>query len=107
MARIIVEYAFDPPRTPDELAADARRIDECLAVRDGAWRRSSVAPTGRHMVCEFEAPDAECVREALRSASVPFVRVWTADVYDAADYPDHKAKLDEVVARLEARAKRG
>jgi hypothetical protein len=48
------------------------------------------------MFCEFEAPDAESVRDALRSANVPFDRVWSATVFDAVDYPELKAKLDKL-----------
>lgn len=32
-------------------------------------------------VCEFEAADAETVRESYRLAGVEFDRVWTADVF--------------------------
>jgi ubiquinone/menaquinone biosynthesis C-methylase UbiE len=45
------------------------------------------------MVCEFEAPDAEAVREAYRASGVPYERVWTADVYAIEDYPELMKKL--------------
>jgi hypothetical protein len=99
MARIIVEQSFDPPMTTEDQEAFARRLDACLEIRNGAWRRSSIAGDRRRMICEFEAPDAESVREALRSARVPFDAVWTAEVYAVEDYPDHQARLDRLLAR--------
>ncbi|HTJ41650.1 MAG TPA: nickel-binding protein [Kofleriaceae bacterium] len=99
MARIILEQAFDPPLSPDDEAAFARRLDECLRIRNGAWCRTALSIDRRRMVCEFEAPDAESVREALRSASIPFERVWSASVYAVEDFPDHKAKLDALLAK--------
>jgi hypothetical protein len=48
------------------------------------------------MVCEFEAPDAESVREALRAAGQPFDRVWPATVHAVEDYPEHRARLDRL-----------
>ena len=53
------------------------------------------------MACEFEAPDAESVREALRAAGIAYERVWTANVYAIEDYPEMMEKL----AALEAKQK--
>ena len=49
-----------------------------------AWKhtaRSYPATHRKRLICEFEAADAERVRESYRSAGVPFERCWTADVY--------------------------
>ena len=99
MARIIVEHRFDPPMTEEQQSAWAQRLDACLDVRNGAWRRSAIAKDRRRMTCEFEAPDAESVREAMRSAGMPFHDVWVSDVYAVEDYPEHKRRLDAVLAR--------
>ena len=60
------------------------------------WKRTAHAgcaatsPTiGRRMICEFEAPDAEAVRQSMRSAEVSFERVWTSEVFRR-DEPDIK-----------------
>ncbi len=99
MARIIVEHRFDPPMTEEQQAAWAKRLDACLEVRNGAWRRSAIAKDRRRMTCEFEAPDAESVREALRSSGMPVHDVWASDVYAVEDFPDHQRRLDAVLAR--------
>lgn len=99
MARIIVERSFDPPMTEEQEAQWARRLDPCLEVRNAAWRRTSLSTDRRHMVCEFEATDAETVREAHRTADVPFDRVWSATVYAVEDYPEHLARLEALLAK--------
>jgi hypothetical protein len=102
MARIVMELEFEKPASDDEVKAFAERVDPCLEVRDGAWARSYLATDRRRMFCEFEAPDAESVRDALRSAKIAFVRVWSADVFDAADYPELGEKLRRVREKLRA-----
>jgi hypothetical protein len=93
MARVVVEQTFETPMSDEELSIFAKRLDPCLDLRNGTWARSYLAFDRKRMVCEFEAPDAESVREALRSANVPFDRVWSANVFDAVDYPEFSAKL--------------
>ena len=79
MPRMIVEYEFDPPATEEEFDAAAARLDPCLTGRDVSWVRSFVALDRRRRICVFDAPDAESVRQAYRSAGVSFVRVWSAE----------------------------
>ena len=45
---------------------------------------------------------AESVREALRTAGIPYERVWTASVFAIEDYPEMMARLKA----LEERQKR-
>jgi hypothetical protein len=93
MARVMVEQVFVEPLTDERYAAYAKQLDPCMEIRHGAWRRSAVAKDKLRVVCEFEAPDAESVREAYRLAKVPFERIWTADVFAVEDYPDMMKKL--------------
>jgi hypothetical protein len=44
--------------------------------------RSYFSKDRRRMICEYEAPDAEAVREVQRTASMPFERIWAAEVFD-------------------------
>jgi hypothetical protein len=95
MARVVVEQVFDPPMSEEDYATFAKRLDPCLEVRDAAWRRSYVSPDRRRMTCEFEAPDAGAVREAMHSAGMRFERAWTAEVFAIEDYPELMAKLEK------------
>jgi Protein of unknown function (DUF4242) len=93
MARVMVEQLFTEPLTDERYGAFAKQLDPCIEMRHGAWRRSAVARDKLRVVCEFEAPDAESVREAYRAAGVPFERIWAADVFAVEDYPEMMKKL--------------
>ena len=102
MARVIVEQVFTEPFTDEAYAKFAKKLDHCLDVRNGLWRRSSLSVDRLRMTCEFEAPDAESVREAFRTAGIGYERVWPATVFAIEDYPEMMAKL----VALEERQKR-
>ena len=77
MSRIIVERKFDEPEAFDE-----DRFAWCLEQRRVKFIRSYFSKDRRRMICEYEAPDAEAVREVQRTASMPFERIWAAEVFD-------------------------
>jgi hypothetical protein len=78
---VVIEQAFDPPLTDEDHGRIGKRIDQCAEMRSARWMRSYLSADRKRMFCEFEAPDAESVREAYRSAGVAFVRAWTAELY--------------------------
>jgi hypothetical protein len=81
MERLVVENSFDVPVT-DEVRADwTRRLSPCLEAYGARWTRSYLSRDRMRMICEFEAPDAESIRTAVRNAGMPFDRVWVADVF--------------------------
>src|ERR1700694_4107269 len=81
MANMVLEQTFESPVTPEELNEMAKRVDRCLEMHGARWMRSYLSTDRKRMICEFEAADADKVRESYRSAGVNFERVWTADVY--------------------------
>ena len=95
----MVEQVFSEPFTDEQYAEFAKRVDPCIEVRQGAWRRSAMAVDRLRVVCEFEAPDAESVREAYRLSGVPYERIWTANVFAVEDYPESMSKLRAVLAK--------
>jgi hypothetical protein len=82
MSRIIVERKFEVPEAFDELQAQEDRFAWCLEQHQVKFIRSYFSKDRRRMICEYEAPDAEAVREVQRTASMPFERLWTAEVFD-------------------------
>jgi len=78
---VIVEQSFDPPLTDEEHSRIGKLIDRCAGMRNATWMRSYLSADRRRMFCEFEAPDAQSVRESYRSAGVPFQAVWSAYLY--------------------------
>jgi len=98
MARIVVEQSFETALSDEELSNMSRKLDVCLEVRQGSWVRSYLSADRKRLTCDFEAPDAEAVREALRSSNTKFDRVWSAQVFCAEDYPEHLERLNRVRA---------
>ena len=82
MIRVIVERSFDTPQTEADMAAVANRERDCLGIYRVTWRRSLLSEDRRHMLCEYDAPDAESVRRVQRQAEAQFDRVWTAEVIE-------------------------
>jgi hypothetical protein len=83
MAILVLEQSFDQPITPEEMNEAARGIDRCLQQHGARWMRSYVSKDRRRIICEFEAADAEQIRQSYRSAGVEFDNCWSADLYTA------------------------
>src|SRR5262249_32837369 len=103
MATVLVEQSFETPLTDEAYRKLANNGDPCLELRSAVWCRSYISGDKKGVVCEFEAPDAESVREAMRSAGVPFERVWNAALVKIEDYPDLLKKREAVRARIGAK----
>jgi hypothetical protein len=82
MSRIVVERSFETPQSDADMKAVADRERPCLAAYNAAWKRSLVSSDRKHMVCEYEAADAETMRRIQREAGAQFERVWVAEVVE-------------------------
>jgi hypothetical protein len=82
MPYVIVEYDFDPPITEERLEQMAGALAACVSARQLRRLRTIISADRKRGFCELEAPDAETVREAYRSARVPFKSVWSAELLD-------------------------
>src|SRR3990172_8024967 len=82
MPYLIVEYRFDPPLTDEGLRTAFGALAPCLEVRGIRRLRSWLAEDRRNMLCEFQAADAQTVREAYQSAHVPYARVWSGQLFE-------------------------
>jgi hypothetical protein len=85
MPHLIVEHSYDPPLTDEQHHQAARRLDPCLEAHGARWIATYLSADRTRMICEFEAPDAEAVRTSMRSADVPFDRVWVGEVFRVDD----------------------
>lgn len=82
MEIVVVERLLDEPRTYEELEAlETGCAGQCFQLYGVRHVHSYFSKDRKRMICVYEAPDAEAVRQANRIAGVPFERVWTADVY--------------------------
>jgi hypothetical protein len=82
MPRFIVERSFSPPLTELELDAVEQRMAPCLDLYNVRWVRSYWSDDRKHMICEYEAMDAESVRKVQREAGAKFERVWPAQLLE-------------------------
>jgi hypothetical protein len=78
MAKYIVEHEYREPLTDEKHLEEARRADPCLAQYGVKWKATYLATDRLRAICEFEAESSEQIMSALRSADVPFARVWQA-----------------------------
>jgi hypothetical protein len=81
MAILVLEQTFEKAMTAQDLRDAAQRLDKCLAAHGARWMRSYLSKDRMRMICEFEAGDAEQIRESARNAGVPFDRCWPADCF--------------------------
>jgi hypothetical protein len=80
MPYVMVERTMEPAVTFDDLQAIEDRSAWCFQMHAVRFVHSYVSTDGNRMICVYEAPDAESVREANRKAQLPFDRVWTAEL---------------------------
>ena len=76
MSIVVVERSFAEPLD----FARIRAIDrgDCLRRHGARSLYNLFARDGRHLVCVYEAPDAEAVRAAQDPSLLPYDRVWSA-----------------------------
>ena len=80
MSCIIVERTFETALTQKDLDAAMERLGSCLDKYNARWVHSYWSNDRKRMVCEYEALDAESVRQLQQEAQAPFDRVWVADI---------------------------
>jgi hypothetical protein len=78
MEIVIVERTLPEPMPYERLVALEEAAAWCLEVRNITFLRSYFSLDQRRMICVYEAPDAESVRDANAEAKMPFDRVWSA-----------------------------
>lgn len=81
MATIILEQRFDGrPFDVERFNAAQQRNASCLRVHGVQHTVSYVTRDGLRMICVFDAPDAEAVRQAARQLGLHYDGVWPATV---------------------------
>jgi hypothetical protein len=80
MTLVLVERAFESPIDLAELRAREDRVAFCLKANRVKSLQSLVASDRRHMLCMYDAADAEAVRCTQRVAELSVEHVWPATV---------------------------
>lgn len=82
MTYVVVERSFSTPQSDDDLSSVEDRLAPCSGMYGVIWKRSVVSLDRRHMICEYEAPDAETVRKVQREAGANFDHVWSGEIIE-------------------------
>jgi hypothetical protein len=75
-ANVLVERSFDDPVTLQDIQLIEDAGISCLETRNVRFIRTFFSADQKRMICLYQAPDAESVRQAQREAGVPFEHAW-------------------------------
>jgi hypothetical protein len=81
MQLVVVERSFDEPFDIDELVAMRSKAAWCLDLYRVRYLRSFLSADCKRMLCLYDAPDAEAVRQVCRQLGAPYDRIWAATEY--------------------------
>lgn len=100
MSLVIVETLADKPLTPENPTDTDYQILDCLGARMGTWQYSLLSSDRLRMLCVFEAPDAEAVRESYAKAGGAFDRIWSAQRLTPAQPPQPNGARLQVIESI-------
>ena len=80
MAHVVVERSFPTPQSDEDLSRVEDQLVPCSGMHGVVWKRSVLSLDRRHMICEYEAPDAETVRKVQREAGAAFDHIWSGEI---------------------------
>ncbi|MGE0621604.1 MAG: nickel-binding protein [Pseudomonadales bacterium] len=75
-ANVAVSRRWEEPVVLDDIQAIEDAGAGCLATHQVRFARTYFATDRRRMLCLYQAPDAEAVRNAQRQAGMPVESVW-------------------------------
>ena len=73
---VVVERSFPAPVQFEDVAAQARASAWCLQTHGVTHTHSFLSLDRKRMLCFYQAPDAEAVRQAQREAAMPVDTLW-------------------------------
>ena len=85
MTQLFLEREFDVPLSSKTVLEMAKSGSWCFEQYGVKWHESLLAKDGMRMVCRFEGPDAESIRQALGRLDADMRVLWNGTVHHAAD----------------------
>jgi len=82
MEPIVMLRRFEPPLDQQTFYRMAEESAGCLSLYRAEWQESLLAEDGRSLICRFEAPDAESIRQLSRGDGARDKSVWSGTVHD-------------------------
>lgn len=96
MELVMVERRFENPIKFEDIQSLEIAGWKCFQIRGVRFLKSFFSRDGRRMMCLYEAPDAESVRDAESQAKVPFSRAWTFTKLESS-FPQTRNSDSEIV----------
>jgi hypothetical protein len=84
MPKVMVTRCFDESVALDDIQAIEDAGIACLEMRDVTFVKTLFSTDRKRMMCLYQAPDAEAVRDAQREAGMPVDQVWACQVVSPA-----------------------
>lgn len=99
MPVVVVERTFETPCDPPALQARENAFAWCLQTHRVRFLRTLIAKDRTRMVCFYEAPDAEAVRQTQRVAELPVSHVWTSTFLEGETRRDNNEHLSTIAVQ--------
>ncbi len=114
MENVILQRSFDPGLSQEDFVAMAVTAAGCMDLYRANWHESYLAENGERLVCWFQAPDSESIRQLSRGDGSLQRSAWNGTVHEGpadglADVVversfDQPASMEELQAREDAAA---
>jgi Protein of unknown function (DUF4242) len=82
MSLVVIETITEHPLTDEILQAADQQIAPCIQARNGTWRYSLLSSDRRRLICIYDAPDTESVRDAYRKGGFTPSRAWAGSIVE-------------------------
>lgn len=76
-ANVVVTRQFDESVLLEDIQAIEDAGAGCLEMREVKFIRTFFSADKKRMLCLYQAPDVESVRQAQREAKMPFEKIWS------------------------------
>lgn len=93
MDNVLAERVLDPPATRQAVEEQVELTAWCRELYAVRWLRSHMSNDGLRMICLYQAPDAEAVRNVYRKAGIDFDRVYAATIHESPGRADGLAQV--------------
>lgn len=83
---VVVERAFKDPCEVAEIQAQEDKNIHCLELYGVKFVKTYFSRDKKFMVCLYNAPDAESVKQAQLKAELPFADIWPCKEWQPEDF---------------------
>ena len=101
MELVVVERSYPESVALEDIAAQEKTVAWCLQEHAVTYKHSYFDVGRRHMVCLYEAPDAESVRKTQDTGGLSYDHIWTAAALDVPAPPEPPEGYTLVVVQRE------